>query len=392
MGHGELDEAEIVDHLMVLFDSAAKVSPGLWRRMSPPYEGLLKAVISHCSDECLRQELEALATGAHGIHRYMLEKAVAATGASTRLCGALEHVREACWVLPYRVPGPPPHPTKPIAEKPIADQISDLHTRLAARPVRDAAVDLAFVINFRAVPAAPERLRNLLACLAGLDAQTVSRDRLRVVLVEQDAFPRHRELLADLVDTYLFADNAGTYNYAWGRNVGVRHGVREPQVCLLDADIVVPTDFAARVVEAFDRDVPGLVPHDSMVFLDSASSGAVVSALTDGAWNAGNLPSLSGYQLTEVYGGSMATTTEFYRRIGGQDERYEGWGDEDNEFYYHLRDHAPLRRLVGPIFHLDHPRPQTDADGKRINAGLLGQARYGDAEIGDLDRYRGAGR
>lgn len=385
-----MDDTEIVDNLMVLLDAGAKVSPGLWRRMSQPYEHLLQAVISRCADEYLRRELEALASGAGEVRREVLEKAVAATGAPTQFHEQLEHIREACWVLPYRAPGPPHAP------KPIADQIRDLSAHLAARsaarPGRYPAAAVAFVINFRAAPGEPERLRNLLACLAGLDAQTLGRDRLRVVLVEQDAFPRHRELLAGLVDTYLFAVNPGTYNYAWGRNVGVRHGVREPQVCLLDADIVVPTDFAACVVGAFDLDVPGLVPHDRMVFLGPGSSGAVVSALTGGSWSATGLPGLTGYQLTEVYGGSMAATTDFYRRIGGQDERYEGWGDEDNEFYYRLRDHAPLRRLVGPIFHLDHPRPQTDADGERINAGLLGQARDEDTEIGDLDRYREGGQ
>ncbi|MFD3971821.1 glycosyltransferase [Streptomyces cyaneofuscatus] len=225
--------------------------------------------------------------------------------------------------------------------------------RVGAHPV-----DAAVVIPFRASDDATGRVRNLAAVLNALADQSHPRERYRVVVVESDSRPRWRELFADACDSYVFAPDHGRFNKSWTVNVGVVHGARPAElVCVLDGDILVDRDFIARAVERFAR--PGTQAHwpfEDMLFLDPDSSArAVRTRCLDGAPGP-DQDRLRGVLLRRPPGGCVWLREDLFTRIGGMDERFCGWGGEDQDFVWRAERYGPMDRHGDPLVHLHHDR------------------------------------
>lgn len=66
--------------------------------------------------------------------------------------------------------------------------------------------------------------------------------------------------------------------------------------------------------------------------------------------------------------------------VGGYDERFVGWGAEDNDFLWRCVDAGgPVNRVAGPMFELAHEHEPVYRSGYRANRKLLAQkhpARY----------------
>ncbi|WP_329158214.1 galactosyltransferase-related protein [Streptomyces anulatus] len=252
-------------------------------------------------------------------------------------------------------PGAPGRPA-PAAEAPGTES---LLAGLAREPHGGARpVDAAVVIPFRAPDDATGRVRNLAAVLNALADQSHPRDRYRVVVVESDSRPRWRELFADACDAYVFAPDQGRFNKSWTVNVGVVHGARPAElVCVLDGDILVDRDFVARAVERFTR--PGTQAHwpfEDMLFLDPDSSArAVRTRCLDGAPGPGQ-DHLRGVLLRRPPGGCVWLREDLFTRIGGMDERFCGWGGEDQDFVWRAERYGPMDRHRDPLVHLHHNR------------------------------------
>lgn len=59
----------------------------------------------------------------------------------------------------------------------------------------------------------------------------------------------------------------------------------------------------------------------------------------------------------ESIGGIWVLRKELWWNAGGMDERFRGWGYEDNAFFAASETmNAPVKRMKGSIFHLWHPR------------------------------------
>ncbi|MBB1242901.1 glycosyltransferase family 2 protein [Streptomyces durbertensis] len=252
-------------------------------------------------------------------------------------------------------PGAPGRPAR-TGEAP---DTTGLLAALAREPHHGAhPVDAAVVIPFRAPDDVTGRVRNLAAVLNALADQSHPRDRYRVVVVESDARPRWRELFADACDSYVFAPDPGRFNKSWTVNVGVVHGARPAElVCVLDGDILVDRDFVARAVERFRQ--PGTQAHwpfEDMLFLDAAASAQAVRArCLDGAPDPGQ-DRLRGVHLRRPPGGCVWLREDLFTRIGGMDERFCGWGGEDQDFVWRAERYGPMDRHRDPLVHLHHDR------------------------------------
>ncbi|MFE0701459.1 glycosyltransferase [Streptomyces sp. NPDC058872] len=252
-------------------------------------------------------------------------------------------------------PGAPDRPA-PTAEAP---DTAGLLAALTHKPHGGThPVDAAIVIPFRAPDDATGRVRNLAAVLNALADQSHPRDRYRVVVVESDELPRWREVFADACDTYVFAPDPGRFNKSWTVNVGVVHGARPAElVCVLDGDILVDRDFVSRAVERFQQ--PGTQAHwpfEDMLFLDPASSVEAVRArCLDAAPDPGQ-DRLRGVHLRRPPGGCVWLREDLFTRIGGMDERFCGWGGEDQDFVWRAERYGPMDRHRDPIVHLHHDR------------------------------------
>ncbi|MFC8849480.1 MULTISPECIES: glycosyltransferase [unclassified Micromonospora] len=287
--------------------------------------------------------------------------------------------------LRYHVGDAHPHPQA----YPVVDA-AELLGRLVTPPHhRTDPVDAAVIIPFRAADDTTGRVRNLAATLNALHDQTHPRHRYRVVVVETDSRPRWRDLLAEACDVYVFARDPGRFNKSWAVNCGVVHGARPADaVCVLDADILVDRDFVARAVNRFQ--VPGTQAHwpfEDMLFLDAASSlSAVHRRCLDGA-AAVDQAAARGVVLRRPPGGCLWLRESLYRRIGGMDERFCGWGGEDQDLVWRAERYGPLDRHQDPIVHLDHQRsPHRGEHGVPFYAEISFCSWPCDAEFGDLRR------
>ncbi|MFJ9034306.1 galactosyltransferase-related protein [Streptomyces sp. NPDC102274] len=213
------------------------------------------------------------------------------------------------------------------------------------------------------------RTRNLLACLYAL-ADQEGGPAYRVTVVETDIEPRTRAALEGAVDDYVFAYKDGLFNKAWAVNVGVvEAGADAMYTCILDADILVDRHFVASNAARLSEGGHGThLPFRWSLSLDEPSTQRALTLRT--REGIANVPGsvLRGLLLREPPGGCVWLRTKVLHAVGGFDERYEGWGGEDDDVIARLAATAPLVRYDDALLHLNHPRPaMTRDDGAPFN-------------------------
>lgn len=258
-----------------------------------------------------------------------------------------------------------------------------LGTELAAQPAADpmtvdrilsgadgtgpgpgaAPTRITVVIPFRADDPHDGRARNLAACLAGLADQDLPRGRYRIVVVESAAEPRWQSVIGPYVDRYLFAFNPGPFNKAWAVNCGVVHGGGPDElVCVLDGDVLPDADFLARGEGRFTRQ-PTLQahwPYRDIIFADPASSDRAVALRCATGRPAVDHATLRGVFLRRPPGGCIWVRRRLFDQISGLDERFEGWGGEDNDFAWRADFLGGVERFGDTLVHLHHARSHAD--------------------------------
>lgn len=136
------------------------------------------------------------------------------------------------------------------------------------------------------------------------------------------------------------------FNRSWALNAGAVEA-RGRIIVILDADMVVPTRFAAAIAQVMKEGVDVLRLSRLMFYLDRETSELVQS--TDSLAQVQRVE-----RVVQNTPNPMAILRDAYMRIGGHDESFYGWGGEDNEFLDRIR---TLRISEGgflPIIHLWH--------------------------------------
>ena len=281
------------------------------------------------------------------------------------------------------------------------DQLGRL-PRPARRADADAGARVSIIVPMRDRDRG-QRLRNLLACLRALADQDAPFGEASVTVVETDTFARCQDLIEPLADRYVFAYKAGPFNKSWAVNLGLRAAGTPgdpgtpPVTCVLDADVLVDRWFLSRNARRFDDPAHHAhLPFQWMISLDGPSTEqAIWHRIGAGAPEVSS-DTLRGLRLREPPGGCLWARTEVLHRIGGFDERFEGWGGEDDDVTARLSQVVPLARFDDPLLHLDHPRPpMVHPDGRPMNGHLsgshLGAGRWtGQGGFGDPGRFRPA--
>jgi hypothetical protein len=244
------------------------------------------------------------------------------------------------------------------------------------------------------------RLRNLIACLHALADQDFAPDQVMVTVVETDTEPRCQDLILPLADRYLWAHKDGLFNKSWAVNIGLRAAGPPGQAgtprltCVLDADVLVDRGFLARNAARFDDpDHHAHLPYRWFLSMDGPASNLAIGQRVGERTAAAAPDTLRGLLLREPPGGCLWARTEVLHGIGGFDERYEGWGGEDDDVTDRLRRVVPLARFDDQLLHLDHPRPQMIGPDRRLmnehQAGNLpeGEGWNGTGGFGDPHRF-----
>jgi SAM-dependent methyltransferase len=252
--------------------------------------------------------------------------------------------------------------------------------------------DATIIVGVRAGAAETERRRNAVACLQALNLQDLPRWRYRIVVIEQDRAPQLEAMLAPLADRYLFAYNPGSYNRGWAFNIGAcLPGVDGP-LCLIDADLLVPADFLRRSISAFQTGARALLPYTEVAYLDAAASERAIRDRLQSPQVQSNTAAYSGRRFNTAQGGCIWVDAALYRQIGGHNERFQGWGCEDREFWARLERVSRIERLQDHLLHLHHPHADWQDEPALANQRLLqrlAESGWPQAEgaFGDISLY-----
>ncbi|RSD16415.1 galactosyltransferase-related protein [Amycolatopsis eburnea] len=236
------------------------------------------------------------------------------------------------------------------------------------------------------------RIRNLMACLLALRDQTMPASDYRVTVVEFDEKPRWRDRIEPLADHYLHVTGHGLFNKSWTVNAGVRHTLGAARtLCLLDADILVDRDFLRRNHARFaEHGHDAHLPHTEMLSLDAQSSDRLIEDRCGGRRPEVPLAGARGLLLRDVPGACLWLTPELFAEVGGLDERYRGWGGEDEDMLYRVATAGTAVQFDDVFVHLAHRRPaMRREDGAPFNAHVPVGTWNGAQGYGDLERVTG---
>ena len=196
-----------------------------------------------------------------------------------------------------------------------------------------------------------ENLKTVLAWLATLQD-------IEVVVIEQDEKPRLDPLEFPSARV-CFYYNPGAFNKAWGFNIGAQL-LNTPVYAFGDADILVPHSWA-QAVDLMRGDYAAIKPYVSLVDLTEAETKQIREFSVE--W----LPERANGLLTNrehqgeylpYAGGLFLVRRSLFFKVAGFDERFIGWGGEDDAMTSRLQASGELLGGIEhlPALHLWHPR------------------------------------
>lgn len=228
-------------------------------------------------------------------------------------------------------------------------------------------VNATILITYRESSA--ERRQNLMTTVKWLAQEAPG---AKLLVVEQDDRPRLNSALPHPNVQVMFCVNPHGFNKAWGFNVGVRRA-STPVLVFTDADLLVPGRVQG-MLDSCTPQTPVVKPHEGMRDLSVAESERVHQGHLDVS---GTGREDKGEHLP-VCGGMFAIRADLLMHVGAWDERFVGWGGEDDAMSVKLqRARAPVVQQPGPAWHLWHPRAadQRDEACYRNNLALLAHTR-----------------
>lgn len=177
------------------------------------------------------------------------------------------------------------------------------------------------------------------------------------------------------------ADAGGRlFSRAGSRNAAARDAGGWDVALFVDSDIVVRELEPVLAAVDFAAEVGAMVlPHDECVGLTAGGTARVVAGRDDWA---------RVKRIQQAPSGLFAIARDAWDAVGGQDERFSGWGFEDSSFLAAVGTLARAVRRPGRIYHLWHPvAAEKIARDATYQANLALRARYR-AATGDTAAMR----
>jgi len=257
-----------------------------------------------------------------------------------------------------------------------------------ANPEEIEDPDISVVIPYRHSEAYDNFLDFTLHCFKD---QSLPRSRFTIILTEQDIKPRAPIRVAHHVDRYVFGWSDRPFNRAWGLNMGFADN-SATYYCCFDVDFVVDREFLERQLARMQKGINVLRPYRRIRNLDSDETQNVLAdpSLLSTLPVSPSLPAKS-------VGGILIFRADFYRRLGGYVEDFEGWGYEDTLMARWVKKLGEWSEGDETVYHMWHPpsgNKKTALPNKAIfesyNDWSAEQiyARAAGASWGSTERYR----
>lgn len=184
---------------------------------------------------------------------------------------------------------------------------------------------MSYIIGHRGVT--PERNDNLVAVVEFLKKHL---PELEIIVVEQDKTTSDLDIFSSV--KYIFLPNDGLYNRSWGFNVGIKHATNNI-VAFADNDLLVPpqalTDswqtchYCDTVSPYNSKKVMDLSPEDTKIFISTK----MLPHNPRGQYRPG----------CNYAGGIVIMKKQAFNKVGGWEERMQGWGGEDSHMLLKLQ-------------------------------------------------------
>lgn len=189
------------------------------------------------------------------------------------------------------------------------------------------AVSITLVTTFRARDA--QRVRNLETILRWYEQMP----HWELLVIEQDREPHLDSSAWSASARHVFLPNSGPFNKGWGMNTGARLAANDV-LLFCDADLLLPLTALQTGENLARRRVAAVNPYDRLIELDEDETEALLRAdPTQIApdFDAPRARSERGNREQLPFcGGAFFMRRSMHRQLGGFDERYLGWGGEDD--------------------------------------------------------------
>lgn len=205
----------------------------------------------------------------------------------------------------------------------------------------------SFVLSHKTVHV--ERKRNIQATLRWFIPSVEKLGDTEIIVVEQGAkktiehIPEFRNDSVSL--KYIFIHHSGLFNKSWGYNVGARYA-QGSTLFFIDNDIILPFESINKGLDLFEF-CDAVRCYDRLYALNDAETNAFSDSLQYPPESAKILRDFS------VPGGFLIIRKELYKKLGGWDEDFEGWGGEDTAFEHKLSPYR-IAAVSEVAYHLHH--------------------------------------
>lgn len=204
------------------------------------------------------------------------------------------------------------------------------------------------IIGFR--DAAPDRVRNLIYTVNYYKKHLPD---AKIIIVEQDS-RADLSLIYDKIDKYVYINTGGNF---YSRSLGFNQGFNVSNtdyVILADADCLLDVNFLNNIDNYYaEFNSFFVIPYTNPVYYLSKEE--TESFILNNEDNLGNNSNRKLESLKNASGGIGILSSDNYYRVGGFDERFKGWGVEDDAFHNKcLAFKLSSKRLDGQMIHLYH--------------------------------------
>jgi hypothetical protein len=206
--------------------------------------------------------------------------------------------------------------------------------------------------------------------------------------LEADTFPRFKEKNRQNIQYHFIEDSSEVFHRTRYINLLLKM-VQTPIVGVWDTDVIIPLN---QIEESIREIKEGRTAFSSPY---GGCSYFVPSAISESFRRQADLDILKSAQqgLREAFGvysvgGAFLVNSMVYKECGGENEHFYGWGAEDLERVKRMEAFGHiLHRVEGPLFHLHHPRENSqyvnvEAQVKSLQE-LLHIANLSQKEIGE---------
>lgn len=218
-----------------------------------------------------------------------------------------------------------------------------------AELLRTEKPDVSFIIGHRGMA----RLPLLLTMLKSIGGQTGC--HIECIVVEQDNDEVIRRHLPEWV-RYIYTPSPTEemcYSRSWAFNVGAK-AAKSPFLIFHDSDMLVPAVYARDLLHYHQRGFDFVNIKRFIFYLNEGSSRDLAKT-----GDFSRKPEFDAIVQNLEAGGSFGAGRKAYFDIGGFDERFIGWGGEDNEFWERAQTKKVYPYGYLPLVHCWH-EPQRE--------------------------------